>query len=68
VPSPLGIVKIYAGRKLVGKAKLTAGTGGGATVRLAKLAPGRYKLKATFVAATGVTDSSSKVVRLKVVR
>ena len=58
VPSPLGIVKIYAGRKLVGKVKLAAGAGGGATVSLAKLAPGSYKLKATFVPGTGVAGSS----------
>ncbi|HEV2796744.1 MAG TPA: Ig-like domain-containing protein [Nocardioides sp.] len=68
VPAPLGVVKVYAGKKLVGTVKLTASAGGVATVRLAKLALGSHKLKAKFVPGTGVAASSSKVVTLKVVR
>ena len=44
IASPTGVVKIYAGRKLVAKVRLKAGAVGAAKVRLARLAAGRYKL------------------------
>ncbi|QSR33059.1 hypothetical protein CFI00_21645 [Nocardioides sp. S5] len=68
IASPTGVVKIYAGRKLVAKVRLKAGAAGAAKVRLAKLAAGRYKLRADYGGMSGAKASSSKVVRIKVVR
>ena len=68
VSSPTGVVKIYAGRKLVGKVLLKAGAGGAARIRIAKLPAGRYKLRATYAGTTGVSSSASKRIVLRVVR
>lgn len=68
IASPTGVVKIYAGRKLVAKVRLKAGAAGAAKVQLAKLAVGRHKLRADYGGMSGAKASSSKVVTLKVVR
>ncbi len=64
--SPTGVVKIYAGKKLVAKVSLKAGSKGVAKVRLAKLKKGQYVLRADYSGAAGVAASSGTR-KLKVV-
>lgn len=66
VASPTGTVKVYAGKKLVGTAKLKPGAKGKVTIRLAKLKKGTYVLRADYSGASGVRASSTTK-QLKVV-
>ena len=59
VPSPLGVVKVYAGKKLVGTVKLTACSGGVATVRLAKLL-GHLQAQGEVRPGTGVVHRARR--------
>ena len=68
IVSPVGTVTIYAGRKVVAKVVLKPGAAGAATVRLAKLGVGRYKLRATYSKTAAVGASTSRAVTMKVVR
>lgn len=64
--TPGGTVQVHAGRKLVGTGTLTAN--GTVKLRLKKLTPGRYKLRARYLGAAPVTASASRTLILKVVR
>lgn len=66
VTSPTGVVKVYAGKKLVGTGSLKAGAKGVVTVRLAKLKKGTYVLRAAYSGASGI-KASSTTKKLKVV-
>ena len=60
ITSPTGVVKIFAGKKLLAKVRLKAGAKGIAKTRLAALKKGRYKLRVVYAGATGVAGSSAK--------
>ena len=60
IASPTGVVKIFAGKKLVAKVTLKAGAKGVAKTRLAALKKGRYTLRAVYAGTTGVAGSSVK--------
>jgi hypothetical protein len=64
--TPTGVVKVYAGKKVVGTLTLTAPAKGVGKVKLAKLGKGRYKLRAVYAGGPGVTGSGSAKVALVV--
>ncbi len=64
--TPTGVVKVYAGKKLVGSMTLTASSKGVGKVKLAKLGKGRYKLRAVYAGGPGITGSRSAKVALVV--
>jgi len=59
ISSPTGVVKIFAGKKLMAKVTLKPGSSGVTKVRLASLKKGRYVLRAVYSGGTGVTGSST---------
>ena len=63
---PIGAVKIYAGSKVVGTVTLKASSNGVVKVSSAKIAKGRYKLRAVYAGSAGVGGSSSAKVTLVV--
>ncbi|WP_107766387.1 Ig-like domain repeat protein [Nocardioides terrigena] len=67
VGSPTGLVKIYAGRKVVAKVRLKAGANGLGKIRLPKLPKGKHKIRAIYAGGTGVTGSTARTVTLRVV-
>ena len=60
VPSPTGVVKIFAGKKLMAKVTLKPGSNGIVKVKLAALKKGRYVLRAVYSGGNGVAGSSIK--------
>ena len=65
---PTGVVKIYKGSKMVAKVVLKAADAGKRVVKLGKWKPGKYKLKAKYSGSNTTLPSTSKVVKLVVVK
>ncbi|GAA1134470.1 Ig-like domain repeat protein [Nocardioides aquiterrae] len=68
VASPTGAVKILDGSRALAKGAFAKGGHGRLVVRLAKLKPGKHRLKAVYAGSPTVAGATSKVLTLTVAR